>query len=459
MKFDVSDYVDAERGLIHGEIFHSQEIYEAELENVFRRSWSFLAHDKMIPKPGDFIQNYIGEDPVVIVRQKDGSVKAFLNQCRHRGMRICRADEGNAKAFMCSFHGWTYDLAGNLIQVPHEETSYPGGLRKEDWGPIQVPLLHNYRGFIFGCWDPTAPSFEEYLGDMAWYVDSYFDRYDGGLEPVALHKWVIGCNWKFNAEQAASDMSHGETTHASVIQVMALQDRDDSRDDEAAPSVVDMGLAAVGGAQYSDPYGHGAGWFNHVRFQANPKVLDWELTRKDEIVSRIGEDRFIKVRGHANIFPNLMILSNGTIRLAHPRGPNEFEMWAWTFVPVDAPEELKETMRVDVLRTFSPGGMFEQDDAENWLEEQRILRGRVARQSPLAYTAHLGTERSDVDGYPGRTVPHCYADHGARGMYQHWSDLMSGASWSEIAEMKARRAQQGSSSQTSPESAGKGAMA
>ena len=88
---DLSDLVDADRGLINPQIYADEDIYEAELANVFGRTWLFLAHDDMIRKPGDFIQTYMGEDPVLVVRQKDGSVRAFLNQCRHRGMRICRA--------------------------------------------------------------------------------------------------------------------------------------------------------------------------------------------------------------------------------------------------------------------------------------------------------------------------------------------------------------------------------
>lgn len=424
MTIDVSQYLDPDEGSVKGEIFHSQEVYEAELKNVFARSWLFLAHDRMIPNPGDFMQNYMGEDPVVIVRQRDGSVKAFLNQCRHRGMRICRADRGNAKAFMCSFHGWAYDLGGKLIQVPHEAESYPDGLKKEDWGPIQVPLLSNYKGFIFGNWDPTAPTLEEYLGDMAWYLDGYIDRWEGGVESIALHKWVIPSNWKFNAEQPASDMSHAEFTHASAFQVLG--------------AIPDAG--PVRGAQYSDPYGHGCGWFEPDFPTVVRGVVDWERPQRDKIVERIGENRFDAVRGHANIFPNFSFLGNGTMRVGHPRGPNEMEIWAWTFVPVEAPDELKEEIRTHVLRTFSPGGLFEQDDAENWLEEQRILRGYVARQNPLAYRSQLGRTRHDADGYPGTTVPHCFAEEGARGMYRHWGDLMTGKSWSEIKEMKADRA-------------------
>jgi phenylpropionate dioxygenase-like ring-hydroxylating dioxygenase large terminal subunit len=67
---DVSRFIDVDRGEIQGEIFHSAEIYEQELERVWARSWVFLAHDSMIPKRGDFLQTYIGEDPVVVVRQR-----------------------------------------------------------------------------------------------------------------------------------------------------------------------------------------------------------------------------------------------------------------------------------------------------------------------------------------------------------------------------------------------------
>src|SRR3546814_4862450 len=68
-----------------------------ELERVFGRSWLLLGHETQIKKPGDYTTNYMGEDHVLVVREKDGSIAVFLNQCRHRGMRICRSDAGNAK--------------------------------------------------------------------------------------------------------------------------------------------------------------------------------------------------------------------------------------------------------------------------------------------------------------------------------------------------------------------------
>ncbi len=424
MTTDVSRFIDVDRGEIQGEIFHSADIYEQELERVWARSWVFLAHDSMIPKRGDFLQTYIGEDPVVVVRQRDGGVKAFLNQCRHRGMRICRADRGNAKAFMCSFHGWVYDIAGNLIEVPHEETAYsPEVFDKSDWGPRPVARLESYRGFWFGTWDAEAPTLPDYLGDMAWYFDAHFDRYAAGFEAIAVHKWVIGANWKLNAEQPSSDMYHGDVTHVSAKQVMGIGPTPERE-----------------GHQFSATFGHGTGWWDVGGNTRRESVGDaWLADRRDEVVERIGERRADGVRGHANVFPNFMFLHNGTIRVTHPRGPDEFEVWAWTMVPTDAPAELKEEIRVTVLRTFSPGGLFEQDDAENWVEEQRIMRGYMARRSPLVYTMRMGEARRDQHGLPGVTVNHPYADEGSRGMYRHYLDLMVSPTWADVLERKRER--------------------
>lgn len=431
----LSELVDADRGYLNPEVYTDPAIYEQELERVFGRSWLFLAHESQLPKAGSFIQTYMGEDPVMVVRQRDGSVKAFLNQCRHRGMRICRSDEGTSKAFTCSYHGWGYDLEGNLINVPQEGRAYRNEIDKSRWGALKVPRIANHRGFYFGTWSEETPEFDEYLGDMAFYFDAVVARWDNGLEfAPGTSKWVIDCNWKFAAEQFASDFYHAPIAHASAA--MALTD---------VAEMWPMLLPPEGspGRQFAGN-GHGSGSFwlpelgipNLVNGQA---YVEWLVANQDEVFRNIGPERAHKVYAHNTIFPNFSWLGqNNTMRVWHPRGPGQIEVWAWTYLPKDAPQNVKDDLRRGNQRTFSPAGAFETDDGENWTEIQQVLRGWKARQNSFNVEMGLGYEERDVDGLPGLSND-VFSETAARGFYRRWTDLMSGLSWAQIAELDAQR--------------------
>ena len=215
---DLNQLVDAEHGLISRRIFVEQEIYEQELKQIFARVWLFLCHESQIPKPGDFFTTYMGEDPVLVVRDSAGQVHAFLNVCRHRGNRLCRAEVGNAATFTCAYHGWTYRNDGRLVGVPYLKEAYHDKLQRERWGLVPVAQLDGYKGLLFATFDPEAPSLLEYLGEMTWYLDAFFDRREGGIEFIGgMHKWVMPCNWKFPAENFGGDGYHVQWSHLSAI--------------------------------------------------------------------------------------------------------------------------------------------------------------------------------------------------------------------------------------------------
>ena len=106
------------------ENYRSQQRFQAEMEKVLRRSFAAFCPSAALPEPGSFIARDAAGIPIVVVRGRDGVVRAFHNVCRHRGMRLA-ADSGCTNAFVCPYHGWTYELDGRLRHIPHVE-GFPG---------------------------------------------------------------------------------------------------------------------------------------------------------------------------------------------------------------------------------------------------------------------------------------------------------------------------------------------
>jgi phenylpropionate dioxygenase-like ring-hydroxylating dioxygenase large terminal subunit len=401
-------------------VYYDDGLYQQELERVFGKSWLFLTHESQIPKTGDYFATYMGEDPVIVVRQSDGSVAAFLNRCSHRGMRICRHDAGNAKAFTCSYHGWTYDTAGNLVGAPQEEDAYRAcPLDKSQLGAERVPRLHNYHGFIFGNWDENAVGFEESLGETKPYWDITLDGSE--LLPGVV-KWTVDCNWKFGAEQFATDLYHFQPTHASAAMSMV------SRDPELA-TVMERSFSDPGRVVFSK-LGHGYSGHS-IESKASPLRMTGPKAHKHfveehtpQLVAKYGEIARIASLGHGNMFPNLGILNSGTFRVWHPKGPGKMEIWAWTLVPKSAPEEVREEWRHAVVLTFGSSGMFEVDDAENWIEMQRGFASPRGRRHRMNLQSGHGETKDPTGAFPGFSDAHV-TEAGARGFYHRWVELMT----------------------------------
>src|SRR3954464_2183678 len=163
---DLLRLVDGDKGPDRRKIFSDEEIYQLELERIFARTWNFMCHESQIPNVGDFFLNYMGEDRVIVVRDKEGGVQVLLNTCRHRGNAVCRAEEGHATSFMCTYHGWTYDLKGALVGVPGFKDYYHEDLDRAEWGLISAAKVESYKGFVFATLDPEAPTLHDYLGEV-----------------------------------------------------------------------------------------------------------------------------------------------------------------------------------------------------------------------------------------------------------------------------------------------------
>ncbi len=116
------------------------------MELIWYRDWLFVGHNCEIGKPGSFFTVQIGDYPVVVVRGRDGEIRAFHNSCRHRGSRVRTTDRGTSARLVCPYHQWTYDLDGKLVFA----RQMADGFDKADFG-LKPVACENVAGYIFIC--------------------------------------------------------------------------------------------------------------------------------------------------------------------------------------------------------------------------------------------------------------------------------------------------------------------
>ncbi|MGH7386340.1 MAG: aromatic ring-hydroxylating oxygenase subunit alpha, partial [Candidatus Rokuibacteriota bacterium] len=207
---------------IHASLYTDMRIFADEIERIFHRGWVFVGHDSEVPRPGDFVTRRVGAQPVLMVRGRDGAVSVFVNRCRHRGTMLCPAERGHARTFACPYHGWTYDLDGDLIGVP-----YPGGyaaLDKRDYSLEAAPRVSSYRGFVFASFAAAGITLAEHLGAATRLIDRSCDLSPTG-EIELTAGWVkhrCAANWKTLPEND-SDGYHLGFVHLALFKTVRMQ--------------------------------------------------------------------------------------------------------------------------------------------------------------------------------------------------------------------------------------------
>lgn len=428
---NVEDLINLEESTQKKEIFWDQEIYEQELDRVFGRCWLFLTHESLIPEYGDFMTTTMAEDPVIVVRQKDGRVIAFLNTCSHRGNMVCHADSGNTRSFVCNYHGWTFGTDGALVEAPLTERCYHGNLNKEELGLPQI-RVESYRGFLFGNFSPEAPSLEEYLGEMGWLLDTTFLGSGEGMELLGPPmKSTLACNWKVPTENFIGDAYHVGWTHAGALQVLGgeLAGMAGNRADMPFD---DMGL------QFTTRHGHGCGVIHHAGPALHGERDGFDQFLKDEIPkvkANLGEVRAELFDGHWNcsLFPNCsFLIGTQTFKVWHPRGPHAIEVWTWTLVHKGMDADTKKQVQREATRTFGTAGTFESDDGENMMSCTYSNRGKQGRQGRMDSSMGAGREGRHPD-YPGIIVGSSFiGETSYRGFYRFWAEIMSAENWKDV---------------------------
>jgi len=185
---------DWDRRGLPGWTYHSQALFELERDNVFLNHWQVAGHVSDLPAPGDWLGFDLLGERAVIMRDRDGSLRAFHNLCRHRGARVVDGAKGHCKgAIVCPFHGWVYNLDGTL-RGPARPDSF-GAMDRARFGlkPVELEV---WQGFLFLRFRPgPQPAVAEWLKPFAADFAAYRSA---GLLPVSVPGWSVDLpvNWK-----------------------------------------------------------------------------------------------------------------------------------------------------------------------------------------------------------------------------------------------------------------------
>jgi phenylpropionate dioxygenase-like ring-hydroxylating dioxygenase large terminal subunit len=198
------------------EYYTSPEWFRMDLDRIYARHWLFVCHISEVPNSGDYHTYELGEDSVIVARDRKGGINAFYNICRHRGTRICDAGQGNAKLFVCPFHNWAYNLDGSLRGAP-----YMSGLDKTQYGakPVRSEV---WNGLIFiNLADDAASRPVADVMSCADISGHCLDR----AKVIAAKDYAIKANWKINAE-TFQECYHCTPIHSESLAKIQVDDRE-----------------------------------------------------------------------------------------------------------------------------------------------------------------------------------------------------------------------------------------
>jgi anthranilate 1,2-dioxygenase large subunit len=352
------------------QVFLDPGLYELEQERLYRGPlWSYVALEAEVPNPGDFKTTFIGDTPVVVVRGSDGSLHSFVNRCAHRGAMVCDKVRGNREAsFVCPYHQWAYDLAGNLLSVPFRrgiegKGGYPADFKLAEHS-LRKLAVTTYKGLVFASFDDAMDPIEEYIGpELCAELDLVFTR---PVEVLGYGRQVIQGNWKFYIENL-KDPYHGSLLH--------------------------LFHGTFGHYRSSQPggiYVHPKGHHNHIRAlvgedearevtayeQAKVRSYAKGYSLADPSVLR-GPREFKYGTSIIFIFPSMVVqqISN-TLAIRHvlPKGLGCFEL-IFTYFGYRDDDAQMRTARLKQANLVGPAGYISMEDGYAIeLEQQGVIR-------------------------------------------------------------------------------------
>jgi p-cumate 2,3-dioxygenase alpha subunit len=386
---------------LNPKVYTDPELYAAEQRAIFDRCWLYLGHESEVPRSGDFVTRRAGGRPIILARGMDGTIRALLNVCSHRGSTVCREPKGNTRTWSCFYHSWTYDTQGALIALPDRE-AYGASFDPASLGLIEI-RMESYRGLLFVCFSRETEGLVEYLAGAREILDLILDRTQGeGLAVLnGSHEYGIRANWKSLMENTMDGyhlfQMHRRFMDSYMEKVLNVR---------ASRAVFDGGSAM--------DLGNGHAAFEHKALGGAANV---DAEKRALFEARFGMARTERMLGSIRqllLFPNTLFIELWqSIRTVNPVAPDRMEVSAWALMEKVEDPELRER-RLGMYTAFlGPCGFATPDDIEALELCQR-------NYASIPEMRHLDMSR-------GMNKDHPIADdeHQLRAFWRRWAELVA----------------------------------
>jgi Rieske 2Fe-2S family protein len=202
-----------------GPDYHSPAVYEAEKERIFYRSWFCVGRQEQLAEPGDYLLRDVGDESVIVVRTKEGDLRAFYNVCRHRGSRLCDDPTGHVKGVIkCPYHAWSYTLEGELVGTPNVREE--DGLDRTQFGLWGI-AVDAWDGFVFVNLSREHPTLQDVLRDEPDEPLGFARYRMGELRIGHRIDYDVAANWKVILENF-NECLHCPSVHPELVKIVPM---------------------------------------------------------------------------------------------------------------------------------------------------------------------------------------------------------------------------------------------
>ena len=390
------------------QVFVDPNIYIREQERIFRGPvWNYVALEAELPAPGDFKATFIGDTPIVVSRDRDGELHAFVNRCAHRGALVCREMRGNRNTHVCVYHQWSYDLKGNLLGAPFRHGIEGKGGYPADFDPkkISLPKLRvaTAHGVVFASFSPEVEPLEAYLGptQQPWFY-RVFNR---PVRVLGYGRQFIRANWKLYAENTR------DPYHASLLHLFH--------------TTFGIYRSSQGGGAIMDEtrrhsmlraYKRGESVEAAAYQGANLRTYQKGYTLADPSLLAARKEFDVELTNSIHsIFPCLVVQQIfNTLATRHilPKSPDAFELLFTFFCYADDDEDMLQK-RLKQANLVGPAGYISMEDG---YAAEIVQQAIVRDQDACSFLELGGTTADDVEDLVNETA--------IRGFWRYYRQIM-----------------------------------